>query len=502
MKKAFSLVILVSILSSCLSAQQGYIEKKDSLFSQLLNQNRQLSVFLPDGYAIAKKPFPVIYVLDADGRCQHTIPTARFLSVNGHMPQAIIVGVYNIDRNHDFLPAASPAATTGGGADSFIQFFKQELIPYIDKNYKTEAYKVLIGHSFGGVMAMQTLLTEPALFDAYIAIDPSFWYNDHMMVKNAKTELAKQKNWKRILYITGREGNGWKDMGVDAMEKTLKSIAPKDLTWTCVSYPGEDHGSVTFKSIYDGLRYIFDSNNFFSVIPQAGIVEKGKLAKAYVVSESNQLRYTTDGTEPNLNSRQCNKSVKFNGSHTRYIPITGACTIKVKAPSFKYGMQPAKPYVFEEGAPLNGIENTEGLLPGLQFSYYEGGWDSIPDFERLTPVKTGICDSIDLKMALKKDSFAIQYEGYLYIKETGSYIVYSVSDDGSKVFLNNKLIIHNDGLHSAQFPVAYMVPLKQGYFPVKIQFFEKGGDEVITVGYQTGKGKPVSITKDMLFHRK
>ncbi len=74
--------------------------------------------------------------------------------------------------NHDFLPDSSSNAPTGGGADNFVRFFKTELIPYINKNYKVEPFKVLIGHSYGGVFAMHALISDPELFDAYIAIDP------------------------------------------------------------------------------------------------------------------------------------------------------------------------------------------------------------------------------------------------------------------------------------------------------------------------------------------
>ena len=259
---ALSLGIFVGI-----SAQDGYTVKQDSLKSDVLKQNRKFSIFLPEGYDAKDVRFPVLYVLDADGRDQHAVPTARFLFVNNKMPKAIVIGVFNIDRNHDFLPDSSRNATTGGGADNFVQFFKKELIPYIDKNFKTEAYNVLIGHSFGGVFAMHALLTDPDLFDGYIAIDPGFWYKDQMQVKNARNEFLKSKNWNKTIYISGREGDGMKEMGVSSMEKLLKSSAPKDLNWKIMAYPNEDHGSVPFKSIYDGLRFIFDAGGPFMVYP-------------------------------------------------------------------------------------------------------------------------------------------------------------------------------------------------------------------------------------------
>ena len=152
MKTRIILLALLFCITIKVSSQDGYTVKNDSLKSDILNQTRKLNIYLPEGYDAKDAKFPVLYVLDADGRDQHVVPTARFLFVNGKMPKAIVVGVFNIDRNHDFLPDSSQAAPTGGGADKFLQFFKTELIPYINKNFKTESFNVLIGHSFGGVL--------------------------------------------------------------------------------------------------------------------------------------------------------------------------------------------------------------------------------------------------------------------------------------------------------------------------------------------------------------
>jgi predicted alpha/beta superfamily hydrolase len=226
MKMRFLTSLLFLALFTSLTAQEGYTVKPDSLRSLVLQQNRKISIWLPDGYEAKDARFPVIYILDADGRLQHSAMTARFLLQNGKMPRAILVGVYNIDRNHDFLPDSSKSAPTGGGAENFIRFFSQELIPYINNNYKTEPFKVIVGHSYGGVFAMYALLNDPELFDAYISIDPSFWYKNLLMVKNAAAELSKTKNWNRSIFISGREGTGMNEMGITPMEKLLKSSAP------------------------------------------------------------------------------------------------------------------------------------------------------------------------------------------------------------------------------------------------------------------------------------
>ena len=493
MKTRITILIALFCFSLYVSAQDGYTVKKDSIQSEVLNQNRKISIFLPEGYDAKDAKFPVLYVLDADGRDQHTVPTARFLFVNGKMPKAIIVGVFNIDRNHDFLPDSSKATPTGGGADNFVQFFKKELIPYINKNFRTEPFNVLIGHSFGGVFVMHALLSDPDLFDAYIAIDPSFWYKNLMQVKNAKNEFLKTKNWNKSIFISGREGGGMKDMGITPMELLLKSSAPSGLKWKIVAYPNEDHGSVPFKSVYDGLRYIFDSGGNFSVYPMAGILPKGVTTYAIIQNLNPNLRYTTDGTEPTINSPLCKEKIE----------IKRPCTLKVKSVASNYKISPGVTRVFSAGDYMNGQQSVENLKPGLKYSYYEGVWDSVPDFSKLTPKKTGTTENLDLNFALKKDSFGVQFEGYLHITKKDMYNLWIVSDDGSKVYFNGQLLFDNDGLHSADNPVVKLVPLNPGYYPVRIDYFERTGSEAITLGSVTGKKKlqALPIPKEMLFYK-
>ena len=493
MKTRIILLTTFLLIAVKATSQDGYTVKNDSVQSDVLKQNRKISVFLPEGYDAKDAKFPVLYVLDADGRDQHTVPTARFLFLNNKMPKAIIVGIFNIDRNHDFLPDSIQSAPTGGGAGNFLQFFKKELMPHISSNYKTEGFNVLIGHSFGGVFAMHVLLNDPDLFDAYIAIDPSFWYKNQMQVKSAQDEFLKAKNWNKPIFITAREGEQKDGMGITAMEKVLKASAPSTLKWKIVEYPNEDHGSVTFKSVYDGLRYIFDSGGNFSVFPQEGILPNGTSTYAFIQNINPNLRYTLDGTEPTDDSPVC----------TQKIEITEPCTLTVKSLGGNYKSIPSIKSIFASGDYLNGQKVSKNLKQGLKYSYYEGVWDSVPDLSKLTPKKTGITSSLNLDFAVKKDSFAVRFEGYIQITKKDLYDLWVTSDDGSKVYFNNELLLDNDGLHSADMPVVKLVPLNPGYYRLRIDYFEKNGGESITLGMLNGLKniEAVPIPKELLFYK-
>jgi predicted alpha/beta superfamily hydrolase len=472
-------------------AQDGYILVKDSVQSKVLNQNRKINIYLPESYNESKTKFPVIYVLDAPGRDQHIVPTARFLFANNKIPQAIIAGVLNIDRNHDFLPDSTKSTPTGGGADSFLKFFRDELIPYVDGRYKTDTFRVLIGHSFGGVFAMHAFLADPDLFEGYISIDPSFWYKNQMQVKSARVEFLRAKNWKKFLFITGREGSGMKDMGVDAMEKLLAASAPEKLTWKVNAYPNEDHGSVPFKSAYDGLRFIFDSGAKYNVFPLACTIPNGTWTYAYILNNNPNLRYTTDGSEPTEKSKKCPDKIK----------ITKPCTLKVRNVSGKFYTQATVTRVFRKGEFMDGITSADSLNPGLKYTYYEGVWDSLPDFSKLVPKKSGIAEATDFSFAMRKDSFAVQFEGYLHITKKALYNIWITSDDGAKLWLNNELILSNDGLHSADLPVVTALPLNPGFYPVLIRYFEKNGGEAFTLGTLLNDENAKPVPREMFFHK-
>jgi predicted alpha/beta superfamily hydrolase len=455
-----------------IKAQDGFTLKQDSLQSVILKQNRKIAIYLPEGYDTAVTKFPVIYVLDAEWRDQHIVPTARFLFLSTKMPKAIIVGVNNIDRNHDFLSDSTASAPSGGGADNFIRFFKDELIPYIDKNFRTESYKVLVGHSYGGLYAMYSLLMEPDLFDSYIAIDPSIWYNNLAFLKSAQVEFPSAKNWNRSLFIAGREGEGMNEMGITRLDSVMKASAPKGLNWKISAYADEDHGSVPFKSVYDGFRFLFDAGGTLRVFPDAGVVPEGRSFDIYLWNINPDMRYTTDGSEPTADSPKCETKMR----------LTGGCTLKIKSITRKYKIYPTYTFIFRQDKFFQGLKSVKNLKPGLKYQYFEGAWDSIPDFSILKPVEKGVTENIDLNMTSRKDSFALHFEGYLHITEENMYNFWIMSDEGSELYLNNQLILSNDGPHDAELPRVTVIPLSPGYYPVTLNYFEKAGNESISAG--------------------
>ena len=371
----------------CAQSNYAYTEKKDSLFSETLQEKRPLFIYLPEGYDKENTRYPVIYVLDGETRCAHTVPTVRFLTAEGLMPKAMVVGIPNVNRERDFLPGRDKNGPSGDGAYNFLRFIHIELFSYIEKQYKADDYRILIGHSYGGLFAMFALLNQPDAFEGYIMIDPSFWYNSHMLVKSTGSFLSGISSLPKIVFISGNEGKSWHEMGNDAMDSVLKADAPKDLRWRTFAYTNENHGSVPFKSIYDGLRYIFDDyrSNIGMLIPDRGMIIKNKPYYVTLNSSLNTLYYTIDGSIPTKESTP----VHPDSNNIVMLPIDKAYTINI-SPASRYEGSKMITGRYNFAEPMASVENPGNLKNGLRYKAYEGNWDKLPDFSQLKPYATGI----------------------------------------------------------------------------------------------------------------
>ena len=480
MKRKLYLFVLLGILGAFgfagTSLAQGLPGKKDSIHSTILNQERFIQVVLPQKYDTAKK-YDVLYVLDGDGNTKLAMDAQRFLEDEAYVPPIIIVGVLNIDRNHDLTHVHIDENKTSGGGEKFLGFLKDELIPYINKNYPSNGQNTIFGHSLGGLFVMNALLYEPQAFKSYIAADPSFWFKHNYMNKIAEDKLPGVANMHKTLYISGREGANYRGMGIVGMDSILKKYAPADLSWKAQPYPDETHGSVRFKSMYDGLKFTYGGYIDAAVQfhPMNGIMLKDKPAPVWVITDYSSVRYTTDGTEPTLNSPKWADEVS----------ITGPAKLVVKSFTNREEYDKTTSGEFKLGETLPSLPKPGKYKPGgFSYSYYEGQFDKLPDFKKLKPVQTGITDkNFDLDKLPRKDNFALLIEGELEIKQDGYYIFGLDSDDGSRLYLDKKLLIDYDGLHGPGNVQSYMVPLAKGFYPIRLEYFQKDGGRNLQLIY-------------------
>ncbi|HUI66437.1 MAG TPA: alpha/beta hydrolase-fold protein, partial [Bacteroidota bacterium] len=200
-------IVLIGLLPRGARAQGSQITIGETavLHSDVLREDRQLLICMPRGYRHSDMRYPVIYLLDGDAHVLHVTGIADFLSREGLMPQAIVVGIPNTDRVRDLSPATSDTGSefkSAGGADRFLKFLTSELAPYIEAHYRTEPYKILIGHSLGGLFAVHAMLKEPGSFNVSLALSPSLWWNKQAEIAAAQEFVKSHKRFKNFLYLT------------------------------------------------------------------------------------------------------------------------------------------------------------------------------------------------------------------------------------------------------------------------------------------------------------
>jgi predicted alpha/beta superfamily hydrolase len=245
------------------------IPQRLDIHSNVLKEDRVIWVRTPPGYQQSKDVYPVVYQTDAPQHVNEIGSTIDFLVTHGRMPPVIVVGIANTDRNRDLTPTHADeknldgsvnAVPTSGGADRFLDFIQTELIPEIEKRYRTAPYRIFAGHSFGGLFAIHALITRPNLFNAYIAVSPSLQWDDGRTLHQAQQFFASHAELKKALFFSlANEGNRPNPMGenFEQLRKTLAAGAPKGLIWDSARYPDEDHGSTVLRAHYAGLRTIF-----------------------------------------------------------------------------------------------------------------------------------------------------------------------------------------------------------------------------------------------------
>src|SRR5690606_31756899 len=170
------------------------------LRAEILGEARPYLVYTPPGYDAGDQRYPVIYLLDGDAHFHHATGVAAFLAAQNRMPPAIVVGIANTDRSRDLTPTRQPQPPTSGGADRFLEFLASELIPRIERDYRTAPLRILVGHSFGGLFAVHALISRPELFDVHIAASPSLQWDGELMAKRLEPLLAGTIN--EHLYFT------------------------------------------------------------------------------------------------------------------------------------------------------------------------------------------------------------------------------------------------------------------------------------------------------------
>jgi predicted alpha/beta superfamily hydrolase len=231
--------------------------------SKILKENRTLNIYTPEGYHNdSAKTYPVIYLLDGSINEDfiHTVGVVQFLTMIGSMPESIIVGIANVDRRRDFtfpttIEKDKKDFPTTGSSAKFIDFIAGELQPFIAEKFKVNGVKTIIGQSLGGLLATEILIKRGNLFNNYIIVSPSLWWdNQSLLTKTVETVNAQQLKDVKVCIMVGEEG---KIMVEDAksLGETLSKI--KALRVNFEFLEKEDHLTILHHAVYQSLLKLY-----------------------------------------------------------------------------------------------------------------------------------------------------------------------------------------------------------------------------------------------------
>ena len=263
-KRLFLLLPLVWVFTfaALLTAQErpqvaSVVHDVHRIDSKAVNEQRVILVHTPRNYGKTNQKYPVVYMLD--GRPPQPGMMGGMLEQQartGKIPHMILVSIMNTDRTRDLTPVDDGRRGDVGGGDKFLDFLEKEVIPLIEKNYRTKPYRIFAGHSYGGLTVVYSFTSRPHLFNAYIAASPTLGFHNNYVIKEAKKRFEQKQNWNKIMFLSLANERGFKNSW-NSFRKLLKDKKPKGFDYEFKEFPDETHGSSVLRAYYWGMRKIY-----------------------------------------------------------------------------------------------------------------------------------------------------------------------------------------------------------------------------------------------------
>lgn len=322
--RPLAVFLLALLVGSPLTAQSRFqravqIGQVDSVRSGILDESRPFLVYTPPSYGdttVTPQRYPVLYLLDGDAHFHSVSGLVQILGtgVNGTyvVPEMIVVAIPNTDRTRDLTPthttrafdgSENAAFATSGGGPAFLRFLTEELIPHVEARYRTLPYRIFVGHSLGGITTLNALYTVPDAFDAYVAIDPSLWWDDRALLKQARPFFESARLEGKALYVaqanTVNPADTARNLHFESITRfhaILDAYDRSGVRYAFRYYDQDDHGSVPLIAEYDALRFIFDGY----AVPLARVLDEPALLTRHFDAVRARLGAPFEPSEPML----------------------------------------------------------------------------------------------------------------------------------------------------------------------------------------------------------
>lgn len=232
--------------------------------SKILNETRQINIYFPPGYTeSAGMRLPVLYMPDG-GIAEDFLHVAGLVQVSvgsQTMRPFLLVGIENTERRRDMTGPTEnekdkKIAPRVGGSERFRKFICEELMPQIEKRYRTTKEKAIVGESLAGLFVIETFLLEPELFDTYIAFDPSLWWNDQKLIKGANDKLRSRSKLEKNLYFASSDEKENAKI-IERFADVLGKNSPPGVSWHYEKMPDEKHSTIYHPAALKAFRILF-----------------------------------------------------------------------------------------------------------------------------------------------------------------------------------------------------------------------------------------------------
>lgn len=260
-------ILIIATISLCSILGVGQTKPIETgeihyLKSTVLNEDRQIAIWTPEDYKNSDKKYPVLYLLDGEWNFRFVSALADKLASSGDIPQIIVVGIINNNRSKDLTPPG-PADNKNsfGGGEEFLRFIETELQPWVTSTFRTHPYRILAGHSFGGLFSIYSMMARPTTFHAFIALSPSLGRNNEQAVEQAEEFFNQNTSFAECLYLAvGNEG-GYTLKSSQKFNKIILDSPPPKMRYHYENLTNENHVSITTTGFLNGLRFIYEGFN-------------------------------------------------------------------------------------------------------------------------------------------------------------------------------------------------------------------------------------------------
>jgi len=280
MKKITFIIIISLLITPYLEAQNGGTENivgtNHFIDSEILGEKRQVQIYLPPSYDETEEKYTVLYLLDGQLFFNHGVSLSKTFKQFNLTPEFIIVGINT--------PFPQRYSHFGKGTDNFIGFMEKELIPYVEKKFRSNDEKLFFGWQYAGSLGFNILLKNTIPFNGYFLASP-------VPIKDKIEALDSTLITNKTLYFSVSPDEYEVNHGTDKLDSLLSSKKFRGLDWSYLELINEEHHSTGYTTLYHALRKYFKYYPEFQEDNLQKFISAGGLDYAYTYAKERRRKY-------------------------------------------------------------------------------------------------------------------------------------------------------------------------------------------------------------------